>query len=143
MKGDYYKLTSKQRHLSFKENARIENEQENPLKWCSQKDVNVTYFSWKLSQHWQMLPNQSLPSAQTKTEDRTVPYWTAMVSGSAKAAEGIDPSLDTLHYLKPNLCWLLFVSVVSPLQTNCFLALALYGVIMNACLGCMHGEGSD
>lgn len=72
-----------------------------------------------------MLPNQSLPSVQTGTEDRTVLYWTEVESGSAKAVEGIDPSVDTLHYSWPNLCWLLFVSVSSSLWGDCYLALAL------------------
>lgn len=82
------------------------------------QDVNVTYLptSWKLSQHWQMHLNQSLPSVQTGTEDRTVLYWTEVESGSAKAVEGIDPSVNTLHYAQPNLCWLLFVSVSSSLR---------------------------
>lgn len=72
-----------------------------------------------------MLPNQSLPSVQTGTEDRTVLYWTEVESGSAKAVEGIDPSVDTPRYSWPNLCWLLFVSVSCALQRDCCLVLAL------------------
>lgn len=72
-----------------------------------------------------MLPNQSLPSVQTETEDRTVLYWTEVESGSVEAVEGIDPSVDTLHYSWPNLCWLLFVSVLSSFQGDCYLALVL------------------
>lgn len=89
------------------------------------QDENVPYSCWKLSHHWQMLPNQSLPSVRTATEDRTVLYWTEVESGSAKAVEGIDPSVDTLHYAQANHCWLLFLSVLSSLQGDCYLALAL------------------
>lgn len=43
-----------------------------------------------------MLPNQSAPSAQTGTEDRTALYRAEAESGSANAAEGIDPPVDSL-----------------------------------------------
>lgn len=92
------------------------------------QDRNGNYCSWKLAQRWQMLPNQSLPSALTGTEDRTVLYWTEVESGSAKAVEGIDPSVDSLHHPWPNLCWLLFVSVSSSLRGQCCLALALISI---------------
>lgn len=82
--------------------------------------------SWRLAQHWQMLPNQSLPSALTGTEDRTVLYWTEVESSSARAVERIDQPVDSLHRSRPKtFCWLLFVSVSSSLPGDCSLASAL------------------
>lgn len=98
----------------------------------------------KLSLHWQMRPNQSLPSSQTGTEDRTVLYWTEVESGSAKAVEAIDPPVNTLHSAWPNLCWLLFVSVSSPLQGDWYWAWVFHLCVIrrDSCLDCARRKDS-
>lgn len=110
------------------EPSRLTNEQKERKKkiGVQQLPQDGSVNSWRLAQHWQMLPNQSLPSALTGTEDRTVLYWTEVESGSARAVERIDQPVDSPHRSRPKtFCWLLFVSVSSSLPGDCSLASAL------------------
>lgn len=99
---------------------------------ASQLPQDGSVNSRRLAQHWQMLPNQSLPSALTGTEDRTVLYWTEVESGAARAVERIDQPVNIPRRSWPKtFCWLLFVSVSSSLPGDCSLASAL--VSMRPC----------
>lgn len=120
-------LLKKTTRVIGEEPSRLTNEREREKKVrVQQLPQDGSVNSRRLAQRWQMLPNQSLPSALTGTEDRTVLYWTEVESGSARAVERIDWPVDSSPRPQPKtFCWLLFVSVSSSLPADCSLASTL------------------